>query len=206
MHAIHVSVRVTTVRGALSHGDLLKFFFSLLLLLLLLLDYVTLLERDLWCICFLSRSLDLMHTIVLNVLNHPFPTRSIQFSSRWYLCAREGPYARHPVSQDCIHNSAFKAQLCSAQSHTNYFSPSDAFTTLPSKTSSVLLSHTHSYTWNENASLCLEIICVWHTHTLDQSAENGRSSRIPLFGNYFLRYGQVRVHIFDINVFDKETK
>ena len=33
---------------------------------------------------------------------------SVQFSSRWYLCAREGPYALHPVSQECSPNDALE--------------------------------------------------------------------------------------------------
>ena len=43
-----------------------------------------------------------------------------------------------------IHNSVFKAQLCSAKSHPDSFSPNTAFITLSSKPSSVELSHTQT--------------------------------------------------------------
>ena len=47
----------------------------------------------------------------------------------------------HTLTQHCIHNSAFTAQLCSALSHTK---SSTAFIALPSQPSSVQLAKSHT--------------------------------------------------------------
>ena len=55
----------------------------------------------------------------------------------------------------------------------NSFSPITTFVTQPSKPSSAQLSHTQTpCTSNWNASLCWEIIFVWHFKSLEQSVEN----------------------------------
>ena len=36
--------------------------------------------------------------IMFQTFTVDYPFSSVQFNSRWYLCAREGPYALHPIS------------------------------------------------------------------------------------------------------------
>ena len=55
------------------------------------------------CTVFLLRMLVLQHStanaLELTRYMQLYTDSSVQFSSRWYLCARKSPYALHPVSQ-----------------------------------------------------------------------------------------------------------
>ena len=95
-------------------------------------DFVPLCQKDAIC----AETGYVVKMFLCEFPRHPQPHEVRTASRNWG--------NRSERSGDCIPNSAFRTQLCSAKSHADSFNPSTAFITLPSKPSSVQLNHTQT--------------------------------------------------------------